>query len=291
MRKLALFALLWTACAQGSPEGESQAAITGGSVDSGDVAVALLLGQSGNVSSYVCSASFLAPNVLLTAAHCFDDSSLTFSIGTAESYDVSPGSMPSGMHAVSSVAIDPSYDPSSAAPRPHDLAVIRVSSNVGTATLPFHAAAPDSSWIGQPMRIVGYGRTSAKTTDDGTRHAASTVLDSFTATELVIANHPQDCTGDSGGPALMTLDGVQTIVGVSAASTADCSTRGYYGRIDGDIDFIDAELNGTGTTGGGSGGGGGGGSTMGGCNLGGGGMPRLFGGLALLVALALRRRA
>ena len=50
------------------------------------------------------------------------------------------------------------------------------------------------------------------------------------------------CNGDSGGPALMKIDGVETIVGVTSYGNADCSDGGFDARVDSDLAFIDTYL-------------------------------------------------
>ena len=50
------------------------------------------------------------------------------------------------------------------------------------------------------------------------------------------------CNGDSGGPAFMRIDGVETIVGVTSYGNADCSDGGFDARVDSDLAFIDTYL-------------------------------------------------
>src|SRR5689334_16938607 len=46
--------------------------IRGGEVDSGDLAVGLLFSHNGSRVTESCSGSLIAPNVILTAGHCYD---------------------------------------------------------------------------------------------------------------------------------------------------------------------------------------------------------------------------
>ncbi|MEO6950589.1 MAG: trypsin-like serine protease [Polyangia bacterium] len=282
--RLPLFAvaILLAACAPPEVD-ETQAAIIGGTTDTGDPSVVLVLGE-GAVYHNTCSGSIIAPHLVLTAAHCVDTLTDSLSIGLNYTYDLgdpTPGA--NDTIPVESSLIAPGYD-TSVIPHLHDIAIVRVGPSLGTP-LPYHGGAAQSSWIGQPLRIVGYGKTGAKLIDEGTRRSVTTEVFDISATEIVIDNSKQPCGGDSGGPAFLTLNGISTIVGVASASTADCLTTGYYGRIDNDIAFINGVLAGT------SGGGTAGATSVvpktssGGCNVAGDGK----GGLAelLLVLFAL----
>ncbi|MEO6950590.1 MAG: trypsin-like serine protease [Polyangia bacterium] len=236
---LPLFAALSLgACTAGGAVdvGVAQDSITAGASDSGDNGVVFVYSSSGEI----CTGSVIAPRLVLTAGHCVDARN-TYVVGTAAKYDVNDANaaLPSVID-VDSFVRHPDYD-DSVTPHLHDVAVLKVASDVGSP-LPYHAGAPDAAWIGQPIRLVGYGRTSPTSPDYGTRRSVDTEITSYDETELVITNGKQGCPGDSGGPAFMTIDGIETIVGTSTASTADCKTTGYYERIDGDVAFLNAQI-------------------------------------------------
>ena len=216
--------------------GQATQAITAGVADPDDTGVVFIYSSSGEI----CTGSVIAPRLVLTAGHCVDGRN-AYVVGTAARYDVSDAkaTLPSVVD-VDSFVRHPDYD-DRVTPHIHDVAVLKVASDVGTP-LPYHAGAPEAAWIGQPLRLVGYGRTSPVSSDYGTRRQVDTQITSYDDTELVITNGKQGCPGDSGGPAFMTIDGVETIVGTSTASTADCKTTGYYERIDGDVAFLNAQI-------------------------------------------------
>ena len=52
--------------------GRIEQPMSGGQVDSGDPAVGLLFSHTGTHVNESCTGSLIAPNVVLTAGHCFD---------------------------------------------------------------------------------------------------------------------------------------------------------------------------------------------------------------------------
>jgi hypothetical protein len=97
----------------------------------------------------------------------------------------------------------------------------------------------DDASLGQPVRIAGYGRTTA--TDDtsvGRRMSATTTIAGFDDTGLGIAGLPNFCLSDSGGPTYLVASGA--VVGVhSLVDTAACNGKGLDTRVDPYVDFIE----------------------------------------------------
>ncbi len=240
--------VLLAACSPPEAIGEQEAAIVGGSTDTGDPSVVLVHGNDGSTSTTTCTGSIIAPRVVLTAAHCVTNKAYGLSIGLNYLYDFTDSASAGALVPVESSTIAPGYDPT-VIPHLHDIAIIRVGTNLGKA-LPYHAGAPDATWYGQPLRIVGYGRTGAKTEDQNMRRAVMTEIFDIRPNDLAIDNGKQPCVGDSGGPAFLTLNGVSTIVGVAGSASPDCMTSAHYGRIDTDITFINAAV--AGSSGGGT---------------------------------------
>jgi secreted trypsin-like serine protease len=98
------------------------------------------------------------------------------------------------------------------------------------------------------VRIVGYGTSSHQNTGSGTkRTATTTIVDYDNVVVLIGTSSRQTCHGDSGGPALQTLNGKETVIGVTSygmdrSSGQVCYGGGYDTRIDRYADFITAHL-------------------------------------------------
>jgi secreted trypsin-like serine protease len=279
----ALLPLLLPACAgpNAAPEAVSEAAspIIGGTATTGDPAVVLLVSYPADESVLAtCTAAVIAPTVLITAAHCVDPGTHgghTFGVFTgpdASAY-ANVAQLKPKLAAVKSVHVHPEYD--TAPPFRADLAVVVLAQPVAVDPLPINRSALSPSLVGGAARIVGYGQVQYGKYNV-IKHEATTVLASIGPVDTAVVGDVKhrSCIGDSGGPALVKIDGVETIVGVdSYTETAGCLEAASYRRTDAYTAFlneyappptpqVDGGLGGGGA--GGDGGGGAGGSGGGG---------------------------
>jgi V8-like Glu-specific endopeptidase len=318
----ALLGGLSAGCAGAPALGEADEAIIGGTLDTGDPAVVMLASYSQDQSTLdTCSASLIAPTVLLTAAHCVDPAThagYTFGVFTAadSSAYMTIASLIPELAPVASTHAHPDYDPDP--PYTADVAVVILETALDVTPLPVNRAPVTASLVGTAARIIGYGETTYEQFN-GAKHDATTTVASVGSDDTIVVGDSvrRSCVGDSGGPALVKMDGVETIVGIdSYTNLAGCLEPANYRRPDKYTAFIDmyapAPMVDAGTDGGGggtgggeedggAGGGGGGGGTpvtKGSCAAapGGGGGPAgtavivVVAGLAF-VATARRRRA
>jgi secreted trypsin-like serine protease len=245
----ALLPLLLAACVAPGPDADpvSEAAspIIGGTLDTADPAVVLLYSYPSDESSlYTCTAAVIAPTVLLTAAHCVDDENHpgfiygVFAEPDASSYGDIKALKPH-LLSVKSVHAHPDYD--TAPPFHADIAVVILDQPISAAPLPINRTAPSSSLVGGPARMVGYGQVVVGQYNV-TKHEAPTVVASIGPVDTIIVGDSvrRSCIGDSGGPALVTIGGVETIVGVdSYTETSGCKEPANYRRTDVFTSFID----------------------------------------------------
>jgi secreted trypsin-like serine protease len=222
----------------------TQQPLIGGTTDSGDSSVVALLATT-NQGQALCTSSLIAPTVLLTAAHCVDPSET----GSGARFDVVQGtnaqfgSQPTGNSIVSETHYDTAFD-SNQLQNGHDIGIVILTHPLPLPTIPFNKSPVDQSMIGQPARLIGYGLSDAAAQSGaGTKRQLTTTLDDFDNLLLHIGDTGMDsCSGDSGGPALMKINGVETIMGVTSFGNQDCSGGGYYTRIDDYTSFIDQYL-------------------------------------------------
>jgi secreted trypsin-like serine protease len=226
--------LLLAGCAS---VGVEQAAIVGGTADPGDPAVLLVeydtyqnTPQGLFTDQHLCSGSLIAPMVVLTAGHCSDGAFAAKAPIFVESDH--PSDRVYGL-----AYTHPGYDPVSFA---NDVGVIVLERPLcgRPAPLPFNQAPLDNSVVGLSERLVGFGSlTPEDQTPPKKRTAMVTVrsLDAQTLTDVDPYRGP--CRGDSGGPAFLTLGGVETIAGVSSRGDAQC-IEGIAQRVDAVADFV-----------------------------------------------------
>lgn len=239
--RLALASLLiaptLTACldgASGDLDNPVDPQIIGGVADSGDPAVGMLRAihtfVGTNPTSYGgCTATMIASNVGITAAHCAD----------GVFYDISFSSNPErfgliaqGEYVPAQVIVHPSYtgDPTVG----HDVAIVFLG-GFAPGTPKTRAATPDAGGV---VRAVGYGMDQFG--NDGTGSGIKRYVD---MPVLGVADHEivagvdgvSTCHGDSGGPILV---GDQIVGTVSYGDSVDCHGSGHYMRLDDNLDFI-----------------------------------------------------
>jgi hypothetical protein len=244
---LALLPLLGLLAACSSPEatGEAAQAIIGGTVDQGDPAVLLLVSIPADQASFeTCTASLIAPSVLLTAAHCLDPATHAgYSFGVFTGADASAfptaAALAPQLLAVKSVVVHPDYDP--APPFHADLGVVLLEKPLDLTPLPIGRSALDATIVGKEARIVGYGQTKYGELNLVKHQATTVVADLGNDDTIVVGDGTRrSCVGDSGGPALVAQEGVEQIVGVdSYTEIKGCLEPASYRRTEAYTSFLD----------------------------------------------------
>jgi hypothetical protein len=213
---------------QGPLVGERASPIVGGTVDTGDPAIVEF--------DHGCTAEVISPHVLLTAGHCVTPTPKNPTVFTG--YDDKMTA--SGVTlAVKEVHAHPMYNGDA-----HDIAVVILTNATTITPIPVNRTPLDNTLVGKPMRIVGYGVTNTGGTDDfGVRRQASAPLIRYDNDWVEVGTQAAtQCFGDSGGPALMTVNGVEVIVGVDSFGFDQgdtCVERNGDTRVDTHLAFID----------------------------------------------------
>jgi hypothetical protein len=240
-RVLALVPCLLAACVPAAELSQDDQAVIGGSRTPDGmypgVGAVMYDGEQG------CTGTLIRPDVVLTAAHCVLPEFLGDLVpGFTLDHDARTGSprIVPGSRAVVHEGFDFLVDPQPGLQEWHDIGLLWLAEpilDVEPVAWARPAEAAAGLAVGMDVEIVGYGRIDNDTDDHGIKFHAIAQLVAFNHAELQIGDGggPQNCHGDSGGPALVDWGRGQRVIGVvsrSAAFEPDCDDGGIDTRVD-----------------------------------------------------------
>lgn len=244
LRGLWLLALI-TACAVEPPtQARSQAIVGGDRTRPGAYPATGMIMDGDRLR---CTGTLIAPDVVLTAAHCVTDKATYGDLGFTLDTDSADGV--SDVVPIRFRHPHPGYDRNS--PDPIELAI---TDDIGIALLelPITAVAPErieaagelDLQSGDPLLAVGYGRVVALHRDPPAMHDGETSVIRLESNEFsTAASDPQPCFGDSGGPLFAARpDGGRVLVGVISRAVGRsqmCDTGTIVTRASPYADWID----------------------------------------------------
>jgi V8-like Glu-specific endopeptidase len=215
------------ACAPEQPAASaSPAALIGGVWNPGDPGVVLLV----TGGERLCVGTLVSRRAVVTAAHCaaaMAERSVRFfepavDGGRRGHVDIGVGA--------ASVQAGYAKEPSL-----HDIAVLQLVDDAPAWATPLPLLSvrqSDALHNGAELRLIGFTR-------DFEKQQGTTVIDAVDEFDFFHAASPaRTCTGDSGGPALISVAGVEYLAGVAADGDGACERFGRHVRVDAHTKFL-----------------------------------------------------
>ncbi len=241
----------------------SNSEIIGGSASQNLSIVKILAISKSTKNGTLCTGTLISPTTVLTAAHCIYAPSHPADVEYTVYFEGQAGGIPA-----SGAFAHPGYDPKKDRPTLsvtdangatkktfdfkndplNDVGIIKLATPQKTAWVPINTSSLDNA-AGSSIHIVGYGQTDHTGTGAtaGSQKEADTKINQVVSGADLFALGTSDtstCHGDSGGPGIQQISGVNTVVGITSLGfyldvAGDvCEGGTYQIRVDKHLDFI-----------------------------------------------------
>lgn len=217
-----------------TPSSSTQQAVIGGKPDTRYPSIGSLQAQRRSF----CTGTLIASRLVITAAHCIDSAVDSQNRGIKIEFRIdtpTTNSFQSTYYEVDSMINHPQYGRSSGR-IVNDIGVVILKKDVtGVTPMPVNTTALSNTLVGKKVLFLGYGliQTRPQRTAPGRKYGAEITCRRVENDRIQTQdNGTSICSGDSGGPALYTVNGTLSLIGVNSYVTG--STSGGQPNCDGD---------------------------------------------------------
>jgi MYXO-CTERM domain-containing protein len=232
-RALPLAILLAVSCAP-PDTGVGEEAIVNGVRETGHPEVVAVYWSASPTAGGLCTGTVIGPYAVLTAKHCvFEEiapgthravpaSDFVVVVG----HDLDSMSGITSVHRVLEVRTTPGSDIDADVMNGADIAILLLDDDIGVAARGYATSGPA---LGEPMTIVGFGRTSSGSDAAGQKYRGTTSVSRRGMYLIESDGGSWTCQGDSGGPA---IDSAGRVTGITSFGFGDCRLPySYFTRV------------------------------------------------------------
>lgn len=243
------FCVALTGCGyEGARFSSEQHEVVNGTVDDQDPAVVALVTDE----EIRCTGVVVSKRIVVTAAHCVANIldigrlSVFFGQSLELSDQLALRDHRPIFHGFAVGVLDVRVHEGFSTPQlENDIALLLLASDVQVEQVPLLHTPFDDSFIGKQVRVVGFGAVGQEDEAPLSKHQGTAEIAAYLDTTFALVPDPSiTCSGDSGGPALLTIDGTEYLAGV--LTLGDCATQSVETRIDTYVtEFLDPYIDAT----------------------------------------------
>ena len=217
--------------------------IINGSLEPDFPATVGLGAEFGSYTFSSCTGTLITPRIVLSAAHCGGDLPPDLIVQAGKAFFGPSVNEADAVVGFSDIIVHPDYEELengwSGTLGSNDFSLLVLAEDAPVQPVLYWTEPLDESWIGTPIKSIGFGITDSNQDDSGTKRSADLVISSLQE-QFVISdnldnpNNANICSGDSGGSQMYFNEewGEWVQIAVHSWGDADCTQTSGSTRTD-----------------------------------------------------------